>query len=246
MALICLLATILWYSSLAVSLLVSRLLASYLEGKGIAASFASGGITGALVDILEAGLVEKLYDVQSFDDQAALSLGNNPQHVEINAAQYASPNREDCIAHRLDIMVLSGTEIDYDFNLNSLTGTNGRIIGALGGGPDTAEGAKLTVVALPTMRGRIPTINPRVNTICTPGEFIDVVITERGICVNPRRKELERELRNAGLPTISIQDLGRSIHRITGVPSYPEKNGGVVGIVETRRGRKQDTVTMIE
>ncbi|MDT8297426.1 MAG: citrate lyase subunit alpha, partial [Spirochaetaceae bacterium] len=230
----------------AISLLVSRMLSSYMEQNGITALFASGGITGGLVDILESGLVKELLDVQSFDDQASRSLGSNPRHKEISASQYAGPSMEDCVAHRLDIMVLSGTEIDEDFNLNSLTGTNGRILGALGGGPDTAEGANLTVAVMPTMRGRIPTINTRVNTVCTPGEFVDAVVTERGICINPRRTDLEKRLRNAGITTRSITDLRAEVHQITGVPAYPEKNGRVVGIVETRRGDKLDTISLIE
>ena len=44
----------------------------------IKASFALGGITNAMVELLEEGLVEKLIDVQDFDHPSAQSLGKTP------------------------------------------------------------------------------------------------------------------------------------------------------------------------
>lgn len=228
-----------------ISLLVSRLTAGYMREQGIAGGFASGGVTGALVRLLEEGLFGRLYDVQSFDDDAALSLGSNPNHVEMSAAEYASPDRPDCVAHRLNVMVLSATEIDHEFNVNSLTGTDGRILGALGGAPDTAEGAGLTVVVLPSMRGRIPTVNPRVRTTCTPGPTVDVLVTERGICVSPRREDLARSPHDAGVQTIPIRTLTDRVHRITGTPRVPTKDPRTVALVESRRGVVLDTIGVI-
>lgn len=37
-------------------------------------------------------------------------------------------------------------------------------------------------------------------TLCGPGELIDVVITERGIAINPLRKDSIESVRNSGLP----------------------------------------------
>ncbi|MBI9102408.1 MAG: citrate lyase subunit alpha [Spirochaetales bacterium] len=229
-----------------VSLLVTGMVADYMRRNGIVGSFASGGVTGGLVDLLGEGLFEKLFDVQSFDDAASLSLAENPGHFEMSASLYASPDRPDCIAHKLDVMILSATEVDLDFNLNSITGTDGRILGALGGGPDTAEGAKVTIAVMPSFRGRIPTINQRVNLICTPGKYVDIVITERGVAVNPSRPDLEKQLKSGGIETLPIEKLMNLIYDLTGSPELPRAMGRIVALVEERRGEILDVIRMNE
>jgi len=179
-----------------------------------------------------------VWDVQSFDGEAALSVAENSFHKEMSASLYANPNNPACIAHQLDVMVLSATEVDLDFNVNSVSGTDGRILGALGGGPDTAYGAKLTIVVLPSFRGRIPMINKEVNLICTPGSDVDVVVTERGIAVNPNREDLLKALKQANLKPIAIKELMMRIHALTGEPMLPKKEGSVVAVVEDRYGKK--------
>ena len=62
---------------------------------------------------------------------------------------YANPHNKGCVAHQLDIMILSATEIDIDYNINVMTGSTGIIMGARGGHPYIAAGAKLTVVVAP-------------------------------------------------------------------------------------------------
>ena len=227
-----------------ISMQVTRRIADMMREKGITGSFASGGITSALVELLEQGLFTELYDVQSFDERAAHSLKNNPSHHEMSAGMYADPTRVDRIAGRLDVMILSATEVDTAFNLNSVTGTDGRIIGALGGAPDTAEGAKLTVAVVPSMRGRIPTIHERVRTICTPGEYVDIVVCERGIAVNPLRPGLQEVLENS-LYRECLTDM-RSLltitHTLCGTPRYPERTGPVAAYVEKNTGGVLDTL----
>ncbi len=219
-----------------ISLLVTNLLEDYMHRKGVVGGFASGGITGSLVRMAREGLFHTLWDVQSFDREAALSLAANPFHREMSASLYANPHHPGCIAHQLDVMVLSATEVDLEFNVNSITGTDGRILGALGGGPDTAYGAALTVVVLPSFRGRIPMVNKKVNLLCTPGADVDVVVTERGVAVNPRRPEVQEALHQAGLAVISIEALMQRIHRLTGTPVLPQPKGRVVALVEDRAG----------
>ena len=74
----------------------------------------------------------------------------------MSASMYANPHNKGCVAHQLDIMMLSATEIDTKFNVNVMTGSTGIIMGAQGGHPDTAAGAKLTVAVAPLIRKRIP------------------------------------------------------------------------------------------
>ncbi len=225
-----------------VSLLVSRMVSDLMRARGITGEFAAGGATGTLSELLKEGLFRRLYDVQSFDDEAALSLKSNPNHIEMSASLYADPDNPGCIAHRLDVMILSATEVDYDFNINSITGSNGRILGALGGAPDTAAGAGLTVVVLPSFRNRIPTVRKRVHTICTSGKTVDVIVTERGTCINPERPDLVEAADRAGIQVVTPENLSRLVYKITGVPDYPGKGTKLAGIVEYRDGSILDKI----
>lgn len=226
-----------------ISLLVSEMLAAYMEEKTIKGGFSSGGVTGALAGLLKRGLFHNLYDVQSFDDEAVQLLASGGQDIEMSASRYANPDHPGgCIVDELDVMILSATEVDCDFNVNSLTGSDGRILGALGGAPDTAAGSDLTVVVLPSFRGRIPTIRRNVNTICTPGRDVDIIVTERGFLVNPARPDLIECFKAAGHFPDKPEDLMNRIYQITGVPTYPQKGIKVVGTVEYRDGSLLDEI----
>lgn len=110
---------------------------------GIKASFALGGITNAMVELLEEGLVGKIIDVQDFDHPSAVSLGNNVNHYEIDANMYASPLSKGAVINQLDTAILSALEIDTDFNVNVITGSDGVIRGASGGHSDTSAACKM-------------------------------------------------------------------------------------------------------
>jgi citrate lyase subunit alpha/citrate CoA-transferase len=55
-------------------------------------------------------------------------------------------------------------------------------------------------------------------TATTPGESIDVVVTDRGVAVNPQRSDLEGPLKAAGLPVIDILDLNKEADEAVGTP----------------------------
>ncbi len=228
------------------SLAVCKFLREYMEKNGIKGSFASGGITAYLVELLEAGLFENLLDTQTFDGSAASSLVRNQNHIEMSADMYANPHNKSCVAHQLDLMILSCTEIDINFNINSLTSSNGVVMGAIGGAPDTAAGADVTVVVAPSMRSRLPIILDEVTNIVTPGDTIDVLVTERGVCVNPNRKELEKQLNSAGIETIKIEDLKNEVTKITKQPVKNEYYDNIIGIVEYRDGTVIDVVRQVK
>jgi citrate lyase subunit alpha/citrate CoA-transferase len=143
-------------------------------------------------------------------------------------------------------MILSATEIDVDFNINSLTGSTGMIMGALGGAPDTAAGASLTVVVAPTMRKRIPILLDRVTNVSTPGETIDILVTERGTCVNPLRKDLIEKMEAAGIELKNIEDLKYEVEKLTGKPDKILYSNTIVGIVEYRDGTVIDVIKQIK
>ena len=224
------------------SLAVCKYLKDYMKESEIVGSFAAGGVTGYLVELLEQGFFRALLDTQTFDAQAADSLKHNSNHIEMSASMYANPHNKSCSAHQLDVMVLSATEIDKDFNINSLTGSTGMIMGALGGAPDTAAGAKLTVVVAPTMRKRIPIVVNKVTNIVTPGETVDVLVTERGICVNPKRLDIQAKLDEAGIETMCIETLIQLVENFTGKPDQIQYSDEIVGVIEYRDGTVIDVI----
>lgn len=228
-------------SSLATTIYLSEI----MEKKDIKASFGLGGITGTFVYMLKRGLIEKLLDVQSFDEFAAKSLGENPNHIEISANEYANPSSKGTAISQLDICVLSALEIDVNFNVNVITGSKGLLRGASGGHSDTAAEAKLSIIVAPLTRGRIPTIRSRVNTIVTPGETVDVVVTDQGIAVHPRNAELKKRLKKAGLTIIDIEDLHKRAIELCGQPKAIKHTDKVVAQIRYRDGTIIDEVRQL-
>jgi citrate lyase subunit alpha/citrate CoA-transferase len=228
------------------SLAVTRYLREYMLESNIKANFALGGITGQIVAMHEEGLIKKILDVQSFDLQAVESLKNNRFHQQIDAAYYASSGMEGAAVNQLDVVVLSALEIDTNFNVNVLTGSDGIIRGAVGGHPDTAAGACMSVIVAPLIRGRIPTILDRVKTIVTPGNTVDVLVTDQGIAVNPLRRDLLQRMNDARLPVFTIQDLQAKAERLTGKPDPIEVENKIVGLVHYRTGTVIDLIRQVK
>ena len=156
--------------------------------------------------------------MQSFDLEAVESLKNNPYHQQIDAVHYAAPLRRGAAVDRLDITVLSALEIDLDFNVNVLTGSDGVIRGAIGGHQDSSAGAACAVIVAPMLRSRISTVVERVSTLVTPGETVDVLVTDQGIAVNPRREDLQERLAAAGLPLTTMETLMKRAQKMAGRP----------------------------
>ncbi|MDR2175218.1 MAG: citrate lyase subunit alpha [Synergistaceae bacterium] len=228
------------------SLAVAAYVKDYMKENRIKGAFGLGGMSGYMIEMLEQGYFEAMLDVQSFDSAVTDSMTRNPNHIEIDASCYANPFNKGCTAHNLDIVVLAALDIDVDFNVDIQTGHDGVLRGAIGGHPDTAAGAKLAVVVAPSFRGGVPTIKERVTTVCTPGETIDAFVTERGICVNPRREDLLASARAARLPVKDIRELKEEVEKLTGVPDPPEfDRSRVVAVIENRDGTLLDTARAV-
>lgn len=228
------------------SLAVARFIREEMKRKEVKGSFLLGGVTSYLVDMLEEGLFNALFDVQSFDAAVSSSLLNNANHLEISAALYANPYNCGCMTNKLDVVVLGALEIDTNFNVNVITGSDGEIRGASGGHSDTASGANLTVVVCPSFRGRIPIVKKEINTIVTPGETIDILVTERGLCVNPAKADLEKHLIDAGLWVRKIEELEAEVRSICGEAEKIAYTDKIVGLVEYRDGSIIDVIYQIE
>ncbi|AKO45499.1 citrate lyase subunit alpha [[Haemophilus] ducreyi] len=228
------------------SLAVTRFLEDKMRREQITAGFALGGITSSIVALHEAGLIKKLIDVQSFDKDAAESLARNPNHIEVSANQYANYSSKGASVEYLDIVVLSALEIDTQFNVNVLTGSDGVIRGASGGHSDTAASAQVAIIVAPLVRGRIPTVVEQVITCVTPGENIDILVTDHGVAVNPKRLDLVDKLTAAGLELFTIEQLCARAYSITGKPKEIEFTDKPVAVVRYRDGSVIDTVYQIK
>ncbi|MDF2678093.1 MAG: citrate lyase subunit alpha, partial [Bacillota bacterium] len=228
------------------SLAVARYLSEEMKKNEIKAGFALGGLTKHLCDMLEEGLIEKIIDTQTFDTGAIESIKNNENHYEISASFYANPGNKGAAVNNLDIVVLSALEIDTNFNVNVMTGSDGVIRGASGGHSDTAAGAKLTIILAPLIRGRIPTVVDKVNTVITPGESIDVLVTEIGIAINPNRTDLIELFKNLPVPKFSIEELKEKAYSIVGTPDAIEYDDKIVALIEYRDGSLIDVVRKIK
>ncbi|MEJ4043721.1 citrate lyase subunit alpha [Erwinia sp. SLM-02] len=227
------------------SLAVTRFLEDSMRRRDIHAAFALGGITAAMVDLHEKGLIDKLLDVQSFDRHAAESLARNPNHIEISANQYANWGSKGASVDRLDVVILSALEVDTDFNVNVLTGSDGVLRGASGGHCDTAVAAALSIIVAPLVRGRIPTLVNRVTTCVTPGSSIDIVVTDHGIAVNPARPELADRLKAAGMKVVTIEWLRERAEQLTGKPQPVAFTDRTIAVVRYRDGSVIDIVRQV-
>lgn len=217
--------------------------------KGIKGSFGMGGITSYMVDMLNEGLFEELLDVQCFDLGAVNSIATNPKHKEITGLQYAGAIDESAAVYKLDAVMLGATQVDTDFNVNVHTDSNGYIMGGSGGHCDTAKGAKLSIIIAPLFRSRLPLISDRVITVSTPGETVDVVVTQRGIAVNTKygkNKELKERLVKAHLPVVEIEELKSIAEKICGVPVPFKTNGRTVAKVLYRDGSLIDEIKAVD
>ena len=233
----------------AISIACTNYLAERMEARGIKASFALGGMTAAIVDMYKKGLVRVLECSQCFDAVAARAIAEEPGIVEIDNAVYSNPFSKGAMLDKLTFGVLAALEVDADFHVNILTGSSGEMMGGLGGGPDVAAGADISIVCLPVVRGRTPSITKRVFTCCTPGETVAAVVTEAGIALNPKHKyyeELKEDLEQANLKLVTIEYLQELAESLTGVPKPIETTDRVVCIVEYRDGSVIDVIREIK
>lgn len=228
------------------SLAVCRYLREYMINNNIKGSFVSGGINAYILELFKEGLFESLLDIQTFDGSIANAIGREKGYIEMSSSMYANPNNGSCVAHKLDMMMLSATEVDLNFNVNSLTGSHGLIMGALGGAPDTAAGSKVTLITVPSIRKRIPIITDKVTNIVTPGETVDILVSDRGVCINPRRTDLIEILDRNHIEHRDIKELYEEIISLTGIPDKIQYTDNIVGIIEYRDGSVIDLIYQVK
>lgn len=228
------------------SLAVTQFLREEMKKQDIKMGFALGGITLPMVDMLKDGYIKVIADTQDFDIPSVESVHETPGHYEITTSEYANPMNKGAYVNKLDYVILGALEVDTDFNVNVVVGSDGTIQGAPGGHVDTAAGAKVTIIVTPLVRGRLASIRSSVTSVTTPGESIDIVVTDYGVAINPNRQDLIDSLSKTDLPLVTIEELRDRAYQIVGEPTDIEYDDQVVALVEYRDGTIIDVIKKIK
>jgi len=216
-----------------------------MKNAGVKARFIRGGSTKYLVEMLEEGLTDFILDGQTFDLEGVRSMRENYGHV--NTSPFTSYNwhGKGNFASMLDVVVLGATEVDTNFNANVVTHSDGKMLHGIGGWQNCLF-SKCTILPIPAFRNRIPIIVDEVTTLVGPGELIDVIVTERGIAINPLRKDLIKATKNSGLPIRKIEGIKEEIDDLVGgQPEKPKLSDEIIGIVKWVDGTVIDSIYKI-
>jgi len=219
--------------------------ADILRQKGMKARFARGGSNKYLVKMLEEGLTDFILDGQTFDLEGVRSMRENWNHVNTSPFTSYNYHGKGNFASMLDVVILGATEVDTNFNANVVTHSDGMLLHGIGGWQNCIF-SKCTILPIPLFRDRIPVIRDEVTTICGPGELIDVIVTERGIAINPLRKDLLKIMKNSSLPIKTIQELKKEAEQICGVPDKATYTNEPVAVVKWVDGTIIDTIWKIQ
>lgn len=225
------------------SMATTKYLKDLMIDRDLEGNYIFGGIAGNSVELLEAGLFKTIYDAQSFDLRAIESLQNNPNHVEVSIDHAYNPFNKGCIANYTDFSALGATEVDVDFNVNVNTFSDGVLNSGIGGHQDAAR-ARICMILLPLAR-KVPCIIDEVITVSSPGDSIDVIVTDGGIAVNPKRKKLKKRLKDAGLNVRPIEDLKEEALSLAGSIDA-NFTDHITTLVEYRDGTHLDVIYQVE
>ena len=216
-----------------------------MKEMGIKARFVRGGSTQYLVQMLEQGLTDYILDGQTFDLEGVRSMRENPHHVNTSPFTSYNYHGKGHFASMVDVVVLGATEVDVNFNANVVTHSDGRLLHGIGGWQNCLF-SKCTILPIPSFRNRIPVIVDEVTTLCGPGELIDVIVSERGIAINPLRKDLVEATKNSSLPILSIEDLKQEVEEICGgKPAKPKLGDKIVAAVKWVDGTVLDSIYQV-
>lgn len=227
------------------SLAIGNYFGKIIREKGIKARFARGGSNKFLVEMLEEGLVEYILDGQTFDLEGVRSMRENPNHVDTSPFTSYNYHGKGNFAPILDIVILGATEVDVSFNANVVTHSDGYLLHGIGGWQNCLFG-KNVILPIPLFRDRIPVIRDEVTTICGPGELIDVIVTERGIAINPRRKDLIEKVKDSDLPIKTIHELKDEAEKICGKPQKAEFEDKIIAAIKWVDGTVIDVVKKVK
>jgi citrate lyase subunit alpha/citrate CoA-transferase len=226
------------------ALAFSIFLKDMMKEAGIKARFVRAGSTRYTVEMLEEGLTDYILDGQTFDLEGVRSMRENANHVWTSPFTSYNYHGKGNFASMVDAVVLGATEVDVNFNANVVTHSDGLLLHGIGGWQNCLFSG-CTILPIPLFRDRIPVLVDEVTTLVGPGELIDVIVTERGIAINPKRKDLIDAVKDSDLPIRSIEDLKAEADRICGKPAKPKFKDKVVAAIKWVDGTVIDCVRQI-
>ena len=209
------------------------------------ARFIRAGSNKYPVKMLEDGIVDYILDGQTFDLEGIRSMRENANHVDTSPFTSYNYHSKGNFASMIDIAVLGATEVDVNFNANVVTHSDGYLLHGIGGWQNCLFG-KTVILPIPLFRDRIPVIIDKVTTLCGPGELIDVIVTERGVAVNPLRKDLIEKAKKAGFELKTIEQLKAEAEEICGIPEKPELEDEVIAVIKWVDGTVIDSVRKVK
>lgn len=227
------------------SLAIAVFIHEILKKKGWKSRFGFGGSTKYMVRMMEEGYMGYILDAQAFDLDAVASVAKNPNHFPYSVFNAYNYHSKGNLTSMMDIMILGATEVDVNFNGNVVTHSDGYLLHGIGGWQNCLH-ARNVILPLPLFRDRIPVIVDEVTTLCGPGQLIDVIITERGIAINPLRQDLIDSVRKSGLPLRTIQELKDEAWKICGKPQKAQFEDDVVAAIKWVDGTVIDVVKKLK
>lgn len=216
-----------------------------LKRREIKARFIRAGSNKYPVKMLEDGLVDYILDGQTFDLEGVRSMRENPGHINTSPFTSYNYHGKGNFASMIDVVILGATEVDVNFNANVVTHSDGQLLHGIGGWQNCLF-SKCTILPIPLFRDRIPVIVDEVTTLCGPGDLIDVIVTERGIAINPKRTDLIEKMKGSDLPIKTIQELKAEGEKICGKPQKLDLEDEIVAVIKWVDGTIIDSVRKIK
>lgn len=224
------------------SLAFAVFLRDFMREHNVNAQFVRGGSTKYLTDMLEQGLTGYILDGQTFDLEGVRSMRDNPSHQHTSPFTSYNYHGKGNFASMIDVVVLGATEVDVNFNANVVTHSDGKLLHGIGGWQNCLFG-KCVILPIPLFRDRIPVLVDEVTTLVGPGELIDVIVTERGIAINPKRQDLIKALSGSKLPVRTIEELKAEAEKVCGgKPAKPKLGDKVIAAIKWVDGTVIDCV----
>jgi citrate lyase subunit alpha/citrate CoA-transferase len=226
-----------------ISLAALKYLGERLKEKDIVAGCSTGGCTEFIVNMYNEGLLKQVNTCQCFDT-VAVDFVKNHLESQSTIGEYSDPTMKGRNTDRLDTLILGATEVDTDFNVNVNTHSDGRMLHGIGGHQDVSAAANLTIITVPVFRKTNPIVLERVTTISTPGDIIDAIVTNQGIAINPKRKDLIEKLKGKS-DLVPMDDLKKIAYDETGGPQEPNLGEDIVGMTKYFDGTVLDNIYQV-
>ena len=226
-----------------ISLAALKYLGERLEENDMVAGCATGGLTEFIVDMYNNGRLKQINTCQCFDTVAVDFVRD---HLEATSTigEYADPTMKGRNTDLLDTVILGATEVDTNFNVNVNTHSDGRMLHGIGGHQDVSAASNLTIITVPVYRKKTPIVLENVTTISTPSDVIDAIVTNKGIAINPKRKDLIEKVKGK-IDLVDIDDLKNIAYDATGGPQKPTLGNEIVGLTKYFDGTVLDNIYQV-